>query len=40
MFRPGRRATAKIGSVVGALQRTGFVTTADTGPSFSLRRAA
>jgi hypothetical protein len=39
-FRQGRRAVAKIGSVLGALQRMGFVGTADAGRSFSLRRAA
>jgi hypothetical protein len=39
-FRQGRRAAAKIGSVLGALQRMGFVTTADAGRTFSLRRAA
>ncbi len=39
-FRQGRRVAAKIGSVLGALQRMGFVTTADAGRSFSLRRAA
>jgi hypothetical protein len=39
-FRQVRRATAKIGSVLGALQRMGFVTTADAGHSVSLGRAA
>jgi hypothetical protein len=39
-FRQGRRAATKITSVLGALQRMGFVTTADAGRSFSLRRAA
>jgi hypothetical protein len=39
-FRQGRRAVAKIGSVLGALQRMGFVAAADAGRSFSLRRAA
>jgi hypothetical protein len=39
-FRQGRRAVAKIGCVLGALQRMGFVRTADGGRSFSLRRAA
>jgi hypothetical protein len=39
-FRQGRRAATKIASVLGALQRMGFVTTADAGRSFSLRRAA
>ncbi len=38
-FRRGRRSAAKIGSVLGVLERMGFVT-ADAGSSFSVRRAA
>ncbi len=34
------KGAAKIGSVLGALQRMGFVKTADGGHSFSLRRGA
>ena len=39
-FRQGRRAGPKIASVLGALLRMGFVTTADAGRSYTLRRAA
>jgi hypothetical protein len=39
-FRQGRRVAPKVASVLGALQRMGFVTTADAGHSFSLPRAA
>ncbi len=39
-FKQGRRVAPKVGAVLAALARTGFVTTADGGATFSLRRAA
>ena len=36
----GRQIAPKISSVLAALSRTGFVTTADRGATFALRRAA
>ena len=39
-FRQGRRVAPKVGSVLGALQRMGFVSSADAGRTWSLRRAA
>ena len=39
-FRQGRRVVSKVGSVLGALQRMGFVATTDAGRTWSLRRAA
>jgi hypothetical protein len=39
-FRQGRRVASKVGSVLGALQRMGFVATTDAGRTWSLRRAA
>lgn len=39
-FKQGRKIAPKVGAVLAALARTGFVTTADGGASFSLRRAA
>jgi hypothetical protein len=39
-FRQGRRVAPKVASVLGALQRMGFIGTADAGHTFSLRRAA
>jgi hypothetical protein len=38
-FRRGRRITDKVRSVLGALQRMGFVATQDEGQTWSLRRA-
>jgi hypothetical protein len=39
-FSQGRRVAPKINSVLGALQRMGFVNSNDAGRSFNLRRAA
>jgi phage gp16-like protein len=39
-FRQGRRNLAKVEAVVAALSRMGFVTTADGGKTFALRRVA
>ena len=39
-FRQGRRAAAKIASVLGALLRMGFVATPDAGRTYALRMAA
>ena len=39
-FKQGRKVAPKVGAVLAALARTGFVTTADGGATFSLRRAA
>jgi hypothetical protein len=39
-FRQGRRVGPKIASVLGALLRMGFVTSADAGQTYSLKRAA
>jgi hypothetical protein len=39
-FRRGRRVTERVGSVLGALQRMGFVGTLDGGRTWSLRQAA
>jgi hypothetical protein len=39
-FRQGRRVAPKVGSVLGALQRMGFVTSADAGHTWTLRRVA
>lgn len=39
-FRQGRRVAPKVGSVLGALQRMGFVTSPDDGRTWMLRRAA
>lgn len=39
-FRQGRRIEGKIAAVLGALARMGFVSTADGGRTFLLRRAA
>ncbi|MEJ0015566.1 MAG: DNA methyltransferase [Acetobacteraceae bacterium] len=39
-FRQGRRVVPKVGSVLGALQRMGFVSTPDEGRTWSLRRVA
>jgi hypothetical protein len=39
-FRQGRRVAPKVGSVLGALQRMGFVTTTDAGRSWLLRQVA
>lgn len=39
-FRQGRRVAPKVGSVLGALQRMGFVSSADAGHTWSLRRVA
>jgi hypothetical protein len=39
-FRQGRRIAPKVASVLGALQRMGFVSSADGGRSFALRRVA
>jgi hypothetical protein len=36
----GRQIAPKISAVLAALSRTGFVTTADGGATFALRRAA
>jgi hypothetical protein len=40
IFKQGRRVLLKVVAVLAALSRTGFVTTADGGATFSLRRAA
>ncbi len=39
-FRQGRRIAAKVASVLGALQRMGFVTSGDAGRTWALRRFA
>ena len=39
-FRQGRRVAGKVSAVLGALQRMGYVSTADAGRTWSLRRAA
>ena len=39
-FKQGRKIALKVGAVLAALARTGFVTTADGGATFSLRKAA
>ena len=39
-FKQGRKVAPKVGAVLAALARTGFVITADGGATFSLRRAA
>jgi hypothetical protein len=39
-FKQGRKIAPKVNAVLAALARTGFVTTADGGATFSLRRAA
>jgi hypothetical protein len=39
-FRQGRRIASKVNSILGALQRMGFVGTTDAGHTWSLRRVA
>jgi len=39
-FRQGRRAAPKVDAVLGALQRMGWVSSADAGRTWSLRRVA
>jgi hypothetical protein len=39
-FRQGRRIAPKVGSVLGALQRMGFVSSMDAGRTWLLRRVA
>ena len=39
-FKQGRRIAPKVSAVLAALARMGFVTTADNGSSFQLRRVA
>jgi hypothetical protein len=39
-FRQGRRIAPKIDSVLGALQRMGFVSSTDAGHTWALRRVA
>jgi hypothetical protein len=39
-FRQGRKVASKVGAVLTALARMGFVATADGGKTFQLRRAA
>jgi hypothetical protein len=39
-FKQGRKVVPKVGAVLAALSRTGFVTNADGGATFSLRRVA
>ena len=39
-FRQGRRVAPKVGSVLGALQRMGFVSSRDAGRTWSPRRVA
>ena len=39
-FKQGRKIAAKVAAVLAALSRTGYVTSADGGATFTLRRAA
>ena len=39
-FRQARRVVPKVASVLGALQRMGFVSSTDAGRTWALRRVA